>query len=424
MSDNVSKVPSSAVALISSLETRMMMTRLLLGGLIGLCAGALLGAVALGALAADTTATAFLRLQNPADLTAIAGGANQVTPDNQDNTATFVAGEIAYLSGDGFGQAVARKMAMDKPADLMIAQASESPVVTISYSSASRDDAIRTVQAAIDLYRQQLEQRVDAELRTILPALAEWERNDAADPARLQDIQRVRESVELQAAQASSLLVVQPPTPNRPSNQLWLIGAILGGLLGGACAVAVLLARRRRSGHGSVVKTLTGSVDAVLLPAVDLDLPARDAWTEEQARLARALYAQCPGAGSNRAIVVVGASPPSGAPVVTTLLESAAAESGPAAATLSGLHAAPSPAETAGARVVHAGSVGDATLTPELIGAAATVVLVARIEGDTIPQVLMLRSATAAAAQTVAVFTYRRRQAAGFRKPRSGGSPQ
>ncbi|QZT63664.1 hypothetical protein [Mycolicibacterium austroafricanum] len=410
-------MPSPAIALISSLETRVMMARLLLGGLIGLCAGALAGGLAFAALPADTTATAFLRLQDPADLTAIAGGANQVTPDNQDNTATFVAGEIAYITGDGFGQAVARKMAMDEPAELMVAQASESPVVTISYSSASRDDAIRTVQAAIDLYRQQLEQRVDAELRTILPALAQWQRDDA-DPVRRQEIQRIRESVELQAVQASSLLVVQPPTPNRASSQRWLIGAILGALVGGAGAVAVLLARRRRSGHGSVVKTLTGTVDRVLLPAVDLDLPARDAWTEDHTRLARTLYAQCPGTGPDRVILVLGASSSSGAPEVAALLQAAAAESGPVAATLSGMHAAPSTVDATAARVVDGGTVGDATLTPELMGAAATVVLVARIEVDTIPQVLMLRSATAAATSTAAVFTYRRQPTATLRKPR------
>ncbi|CAN3127773.1 hypothetical protein ACNUDN_07640 [Mycobacterium sp. smrl_JER01] len=388
----MSKVPASTIAQISALETRLMMAKLLVGGLIGLCAGALLGGLVFGALGSDTTATAFVRLKNPADLTAIAGGASQITPDNQDNTATFVAGEIAYLTGDGFSQAVARKMAMDEPAELNVAQANESPVVTISYSSSSREDAIRTVQTAIDLYRNELEQRVDAELRTILPRLAEWQRASAAEPARVQDIQRVRDSVELQAAEAGSLLVVQPPTPNHPSSQQWLIGAILGALVGGAGAVALLLARRRRSGHGSVVKNLTAGVDSVLLPTVDVDLPPRDAWGEEQARLARTLYAQCPGTGTDRVILVVGASPSSGAAEVARLLDSVAAPDG--------------------TRIVAGGAVGDPTLTPEALGDATALVLVARIEGDTTAQVLMLRAlAAATAAPTAAVFTQRRQPA-------------
>lgn len=392
MSDHVSKVPASTIAQISALETRLMMAKLLVGGLIGLCAGALLGGLVFGALGSDTTATAFVRLKNPADLTAIAGGASQITPDNQDNTATFVAGEIAYLTGDGFSQAVARKMAMDEPAELNVAQANESPVVTISYSSSSREDAIRTVQTAIDLYRNELEQRVDAELRTILPRLAEWQRASAAEPARVQEIQRLRDSVELQAAEAGSLLVVQPPTPNHPSSQQWLIGAILGALVGGAGAVALLLARRRRSGHGSVVKSLTAGVDGVLLPTVDVDLPPRDAWGEEQARLARTLYAQCPGTGTDRVILVVGASPSSGADEVAQLLDSVAAPDG--------------------TRIVAGGAVGDPTLTPEALGDATALVLVARIEGDTTAQVLMLRAlAAATTAPTAAVFTHHRQPA-------------
>ncbi|MCV7154019.1 hypothetical protein [Mycolicibacterium pyrenivorans] len=423
MSANESRVPASAIALISSLESRLVMTKLIIGAVIGLCVGALVGGLAFGALSSETTATAFLRLQNPADLTAIAGGADQITPDNQANTATFVAGEIAYMTGEGFSQAVARKMAMDEPAELAVAQASESPVVTVSYSSASRDDAIRTVQAAIDLYRQELEQRVDAQLRVILPTLAQWQRSDAADPTRTQELQRVRESVELQAAEASTLLVMQPPTPNHPSSGQWLIGAILGALVGSACAVAFLLARRRRSGRGSVVKTLTGSVDSVLLPAVDLDLPPRDAWTDEQVRLARTLYAQCPSTGPGGVILVLGASSSSGASVVVSLLESAAAESRPAAApNSSGHHAASRESPTT--QVVDGGVVGDTSLSSDMVAGATAIVLVARIEVDTVAQVVTLRSATAAsAAPVVAVFTHRRGLSGRLRKRRHAGSP-
>ena len=407
LSANAPKVPASAIATMSSLESRLVATKLLIGAVIGVIAGAIIGALAFAALGADTTATAFLRLKAPADLTAIAGGASQITPDNQDNTATFVAGEIAYLTGDGFAEAVTRKMAEDESVALNVAQASESSVITISYSARSDDDAVRTVQAAIDLYRQQLEQRADEQLRTILPALEAWQQADTEDPARVRDLQRIRESVELQAA-AGMLTVVQPPTPNAVSTQQWVIGALLGGLAGGGCAVALLLARRRRSGRGSVVKTLTEGVDGVLLPAVDLNMPPRDDWSDDQLRLARTLYAQCPSPGPARVILVVGASSSSGSDVVASLLETAASES-QLAALSSGQHSSPGSAESSTTQVIAAGAVGDPTVTPEVIGAATDIVLVARIEEDTVAQALALRSVRASSsAPVVAVFTYGR----------------
>lgn len=391
MSVTVSKVPAPAIAMISSLESRLARVKLLLGALVGLCVGALIGGLAFAALGTDTTATAFVRLDNPADLIAIAAGASQVTPDNQGNTSNFVGGEIAYLSGDGFAQAVARKMAMDEPAVLNVAQASESSVVTISNSSKSREEAIRTVQVAIDLYSQELEQRVDEQLRTIFSALDNWQQRDTADPTRMQELARARESVELQAAEAATLLVVQPPTPNHASSGQWIIGVFLGGLVGGASVVGLLLARRRRSGRGGMATTLTDSVDGVLVPTIDLDAVRPDGEPgEERSRLARTLYAQCPSAGSGGILLVIGASPSSGGSEVASLLELGAAE----------------PPE---ARVLLGGVVGDPTLTPEVIGKATVIVLVARIDADTAQQAVTLRSATASsAAPVVAAFTYRR----------------
>ncbi|WP_123025945.1 hypothetical protein [Mycolicibacterium stellerae] len=409
-----------AIALISSLENRFVMTKLLIGAVIGLCAGALIGGLAFAALATDTTATAFLRLQDPADLTALAAGASQITPDNQDNTAKFVAGEIALMSGEGFAAAVAGKLAMDEPAKLNVAQAGESSVVTISASGES-DEAIRTVQTAIDLYGQELAQRVDAQLRTILPTLSEWQQRDAADPTRMQELQRARESVELQAAAAGALSVVQPPTPNHPSSHQWVIGVFLGALVGGSGVAAVLLARRRRSGRGSLAKIMAENVDGVLLPVVDLDIPARDAWADDQNRLATTLYAQCPSAGPTRVILVIGASSSSGSAVVASLLETAAAQSQPgaAAATPAGQHCLPTSAEPPTTRVVAGGAVGDSVLTPDVIGTATDIVLVARLEADTVAEALALCSAaTSRTAPVVAVFTYRRGRGVRFRKVR------
>ncbi|KUI38875.1 hypothetical protein AU195_23090 [Mycobacterium sp. IS-1496] len=391
MSVNGSRVPAPAIAMISSLESRLVRVKFVTAALVGLCVGALIGGVAFARMGTDTTATAFVRLENPADLTAIAAGASQVTPDNQGNTSNFVGGEIAYLSGEGFAQAVARKMAMDEPAELNVAQASESSVVTISNSSKSRDDAIRTVQVAIDLYGQELSQRVDEQLRTILGALTRWEQTGAADPVRMQELTRIREAVELQASEAATLLVVQPPTPNHDSSQQWLIGAILGGLVGGSVAVAILLARRRRSGRAAMSATLTDGVDAVLVPAVDLGSAFSDDRDGAQARLARTLRAQCASVAPGGVLLVIGASPSSGSAEVAALLEPAGADRSPSA------------------RVLHGGVVGDPTLTPDLIATATGIVLVACLDADTAAQAVALRSATAgSAAPLVAAFTYRR----------------
>jgi hypothetical protein len=392
--------------MISSLESRLVRVKFLAAALLGLCAGALIGGLAFAAMGADTTATAFVRLQNPADLTAIAAGASQVTPDNQGNTSNFVGGEIAYLSSEGFAQAVARKMAKDEPAVLNVAQASESSVITISNSSKSRDDAIRTVQVVIDLYGQELAQRVDEQLRTILPALSRWEQSGAGDPTRMQELMRIRAAVELQASEAATLLVLQPPTPNQDSSQQWLIGVFLGGLVGGSVAVAVLLARRRRSGRAAMTATLTESVDGVLLPAVDLGAASSDDRDDERARLARTLLAQCP-AGQGGVLLVLGASPSSGSPEVAALLELGAV------------------GQPQSVRVLYGGVVGDPSLTTDLIATATGIVLVARIDADTAAQAVALRSVVAAsAAPVVAAFTYHRPGGAHRRKRQMEASPR
>ncbi|MHA0286130.1 hypothetical protein ACXYX3_06700 [Mycobacterium sp. C3-094] len=373
------------------MESRVLRVKLFAAAVVGLVVGALIGAVVAMTIAAEATATAFVRLHNPADLSAIAGGASQVTPDNQSNTGTFVAGEIAYLSGEGFGQAVAAKLAKNKPVTLEVAQAAESSVVTISATAPTAQEAVRAVQTAIDVYGQQLQARMDAQLRTIVPTLDQWQRNAGGDIERLQDVQRLRDSVELQALQASKLDVVQPPTTDPAGSHRWVTGAVLGAVVGAGLMVATLLVLRRRSGRAALVKTVTDTVDGIMLPAVDFTaLPPEQLWGDKEERLARTLYTQCASADAERTILVVGVSASSGAGRVVDLLRSAAGAAG-------------------GSRVVSGGAVGDATLTPEAVAAATDIVLVARLEHDTMAQALAARSVTASGSVPVAaVFTYRR----------------
>lgn len=394
---NASRVPVTAIERISSLERRLLLGKLVVGALVGLCIGAAAGGLAFGGMGRNVTATAFLRLQNPADLTAVAGGANQITPDSQDGTTQFVAGEVAYLSGDGFALAVGRKMAKNEPVELKVIQANESTVVTVSCTSASGDEARRTVQTAIDLYGQQLEQRVDRQVRTILPRLSVWLAQSESDPARAQSIRRLRDSVQLQADLARNLLVMQAPTLTDPAVDAWVVGALVGGLVGGAGAFVGLLVRWRRSGVGAVGAVVVDGADGILLPAVDLDMPPRDAWSTEQARLASTLYAICPSSTTPRVILVVGASESSGSSVISSLFELAVERS-------------PSqPAVTT--RVVDGGAIGDEGVTPDLVGSATIIVLVARLAFDDAANTECGLNLTGASRDVplMAVFTYRRR---------------
>ncbi|MCV7421461.1 hypothetical protein H7K45_12990 [Mycobacterium yunnanensis] len=373
------------------------MAKLIVGALLGALLGALVGGLAFVGVDKNVTATALLRLQDPADLTAVAGGARQVTPDNQDGTTQFVKGEVAYLSGDGFARAVARKLAKDQPVHVKVIEENESAVVSVSFSGSSGDEAKRTVQAAVDLYAQQLEQRVDQEMRTILPRLALWESRSGPDPSRMRDIQRLRDSVQLQADMARDLLVMQPPTVGGPGVEPWVAGVVLGGLVGGSCAAVGLLIRWRRSGVGTLAGVIADNADGVLLPAVDLDMPARDEWSTEQTRLASTLHAICPSGSESRVILVVGTSGASGASAVSSLL-ALAVELSP-----------DRPGTTT--RIVDGGVIGDEGLTPDLVDTATTVVLVARLAFDDAANAergLNIRGASREI-PLMAVFTYRRR---------------
>ncbi len=187
---------------MKKVETRNWLTQLLAGALVGLCVGAALGGVLFSAMAADTTATALVRIVEPPDLVAIAGGASQTTSSSGQH-GRYVAGEVAYLSGDGFGQAVAAKLGKAKPPKLKVVQDGQSSVVSVSNTAPSRDDAIRAVQMTIDLYGQQLAERTDQQLQIILPALGQWQQT--ADGPGGAAIQALRDRIRLQAAQSSKV---------------------------------------------------------------------------------------------------------------------------------------------------------------------------------------------------------------------------
>lgn len=376
---------------------------MLAGAVIGACVCAGLGSVLFSMMAADTTATALVRIVEPPDLVAIAGGASQTTPQTQDNTGRYVAGEVAYLSGDGFGQAVAARLGKNKPPKLKVVQDGQSSVVAISDTEKSRSDAIRAVQMTIDVYGQQLAERTDRQMQVILPALGQWQQT--ADGPGAAAIQALRDRVRLQATQSSKLPVLQPPTPDYVSSHRATIGAALGVFLGGALVPLIMMARRKRSGLVSLssdAPELSDAVDRILVPVVDLRQPPRPAWGDDQIALGRKLYAQLGAPDAGRTIVVVGASPSSGASTVAALLELAASEHGPVQVTNEPI-AKPDSSTTV---IVKAGTVGSSGSVPEAIASATDLVLVCRPGTDTSEQVHIACSATASSAATRnAVFT-------------------
>lgn len=410
LSANVSKTSASTLLTISAIETRAWVVKLLSGALIGAFVGAIIGGLFFSALRSERTAMAFIRLTPPADLAAIAGNANQVVPDTSDNPEKYVTGEVSYLSGEGFSLLIGKKLGKSEPAILKVAQEARSPVVSIGTSAPTADEATRTVQAALDTYAAQKAQRIDEQMRIILPMLDQWEQNDATNPLRVGIIQQMRESVQLQAAAASTLEILQPPTLDPTSNLRWAIGLLLGAFGGGGCTAVVLMARKRRAGRGTVVATVSEAVDAVLVPAVDLRLPPRAQWDASHIALARTLYAQCPSVGPGRTIVVLGVSDASGAGEVAALLEHAAAESGlvkvvPASGEV--LPELPEIDERA-TLVVCAGGLGQGKLTPEAIRVATDVLIVARVDNDVVLAAAAACSAAAAGtAPVAAVFTHR-----------------
>ncbi|MGV0787820.1 hypothetical protein ABQF33_12970 [Mycolicibacterium sp. XJ2] len=391
---------------------REWLVKLLIGALIGALVGTIAGWLLFRTAATESTATAYVRLLQPVDLTAVAASASQTTPDTMDNVRRYVTGEVAFLSGNGFAQTVTRKMGQSQPVELEIEHDDESAVVGISSSSDDADAARRTVQAAVDVYAENLEQRVDRDLRTIVPAFDQWERaaRESGNVARAQEIQKLRENVLLQA-DSSSMVVLQAPTVNSAAGSDWLMGALLGAVLGGALVPLAMNARRRRSGRVTSFDDLADVVDGTFFPAVEIG-QSRDPFRDKAgAALARTLYGQRPSHGQTPIVVLIAASPTSPTPVVLSLFEFAAKELGSTrTVTLARDDSAPlAPAGEVTAVLIDAGTIGASRRVSEAIALATEVVVVAEIGVDTVAQVLTVRASVPAQTPVWSVLTYRPR---------------
>lgn len=403
------EAPEAAFRPFAALGIRTTVARFAAAAALGAGVGAVLLAGIFHLVSPDATVSAYIRIAQPPDLVAVAGGAGQVTPNSQDNVDRYVAGEVAYLSGQGVSQAVAARLGKSDPVNFKVLQQGRSSVVTITSRSDDPADSERTVQAVLDYYSQQLAQRADQQLRIILPALTTWEQN-AGEVAGAQGIRALRDRIQLQAAQSSVLTVLQQPALVDSKWHRWQIGAVLGTLLGASVSILLMLRRTRQVGL-ITVRSISGLVDEVLGPVVDLRQPPREAWTEDQVALARTLYAQLPSREPARVIVVLGASHSSGTAVVASLLRYAASENGPVAFIRLTNDSTPALRPLEGTTtVVNAGALGESNLISDAIAIATDLVIVIRLEVDAVTQVAKLLTATkSGGAPPVAILTDRPR---------------
>jgi len=376
-----------------------------MGVAVGAIVGAIIGGLCFSALGTKSTASALIRLTPPVELTALATGADRSTPDTEAYVTQYVAGEVAYLSGIGFTRAVGKSLGQSGPANVDVLLEIGSAVIDFSGSADSDADATRLVQAAIDVYGAQVGERSKRQLQTILPALDTWEAeaNAAGDLERVRDIRTVRESIALEAGTPASITVLQAPAVEGASESRALLGAVLGALLG-ACVVPLRqLSQRRKTGRLVAPSDLCAYVDGLIGPTVDLDHAAHQG---QPSPLSRTLLAQCTSAGPNRTVVVIGASQSSGTSVIASLLAAAAAEAGPAR-TIRLQDESTSPfgaGEYDGTLVIDAGALGESWLLSEAVRRATDLIVVARLDVDTVQQVFLVRSATAASSSRLAAI--------------------
>lgn len=384
MRDTHPAAKASALAAVTRGSANAWLVTMTVVALVGVAVGAALGAALYHPQDEAPTASAQIRLSPPVDLMAMATGAS--ADQTATSAADYVTGEVAYLSGQGFAQALATRLRESGPVDFTVTQNATSPVVTLMAAGATPAEATRTVRSAIDLYATGLRSRVDGQLASVSEAFKRWTAEAAGDPGRRSQIAALRSNVELQATRPGGLDVLAPPSPDTHPDTHWPFGAVFGGLLGGVFALAALTGYRSRSGKVRSAFDVVDAVDPVALqgiitPEVGLARLRRTDAESQTTRmhLARTLFAQCATPAGAR-IVVVGASAKSGSAQVAALLREAAAET----------HSED------GIAIVDAGALGESASIAAEIAGATEVILVARLNVDTMDSV----AAVVAAART------------------------
>ena len=156
------------------------MTKLLISAVVGALRRGTHRRVGLRRAGPPATATAFLRLQNPADLDGDRrrGESGQPLTIRTTQQIRDWGDRLPVRGGFRSRPWQGRWPRTSRLTSTLLRPASRrwSPSAA---SGGSADEAVRTVQTAIDLYGQELARRIDDQLRTVLPALSEWQQRDS-----------------------------------------------------------------------------------------------------------------------------------------------------------------------------------------------------------------------------------------------------
>lgn len=406
-----SPIQSSVLSAITRRSSRAWLVALTLGTLLGIALGAVVGGVVYLNRTAAPTSSAQIRVTPPVDLVAMVTGAP--IDFTQSHISDYVAGEVAYLDGAGFAKAVNERLGRTGPANLTITQNGTSQVLTVSSTGATARESMNTVRTALNLYDERLHQLTERQLTSALGALDARIKTirGTRDAGRLTEALQLRSNIELQAAQPTGMQVLNSPlTDSSVGTDRWPLGALFGGLLGGLLALVAMGFYRSRSGRVVAVTDIADAVDGILTPEVSLRLGQGADDVVAQRQLARTLFAQCPGTAPDRIIAVIGASRHSGSGLVASLLEVAAAEQGPTALArlAEGSVTLPTGSERDRTLILDIGALGDSALATQAIAAATDLIVVTRLNVDSVAAVSAIRAATASSAVPLrAVVTYR-----------------
>ena len=418
--------------------------------LAGILVGAAIGGLTLYPSSASE-ATALVRIYQPIDpdqvMTNIAP-----SPDSQQS---YLSGEVTYLTSPGFADAVAKELRETIPPPLSAIQQGGSLIVSLSATQADFEKAQRSLNAAVKVYsdhvqqqaRERAEAAMDALNKVILRIQADAKKEEATQigtpdqlvQAAITREENLRGTVQLLTfqlldidaqTQRAAVQVVQPPTETSVKGApSWSLGAVGGGLLGGLLAVAAALAWRKRVGVVTSPPALEGLIEHTLLPTVRLGALTES--SDAYAGLARSLYAQLPAPRSGR-ILLIGASADSGTEDVAGLIAFAAAEQTRVCVVhlLDGVQPfdgfESSALLTDGATVViDGGSIDTSPALPEAAEAASQIIIVAMIGRDVNDTVRMASQlARNSDIPISAVCTRRRIRGAGPSRPIGNHSKQ
>jgi hypothetical protein len=352
--------------------------------------GAVIGAVVL-APTSGATATSLIRVDFPIDANQIMTG-TQPFPEAQPN---YLAGEMVYLRSDGFVNAVAKALDQESLPTVTASLNGESNVVTISATADSGPEAIRTVDAAVSIYIQHVQQETQARYQPPLDAV------NATIP-RLEDANRLaaelamvpleptdelvalylqRTSLEVQIQRGPAVGIVEPTglaTSSAAVPTSWL-GTVGGALAGALLGLSGALAWRSRSGTLSSPEQLGVGAEAPLRPVIRLTKRGVDA------AAARAIYAQLPRSEGGQ-VVVVGASAGSGSATVARYIAFGVKEH-EAVATNAAAPAGPVSESVRPATIVNGGSLDDSPALIDATDHASQIVVVARLNYDVVDEV-------------------------------------